>query len=143
MNISQHFDIREFVSPETWERNGPDSIKFIDPKLIDLAEFMRKYFGASVIINNWHTGGNFKNRGFRDFDSKVGGFTSQHRQGKAFDCNIKGFTIAELHKAIKKDERAFYAAGLRRIEDIKDAPTWLHCDIKDGIDNKIVVFRAK
>lgn len=142
MKISEHFDIREFVSKATFERNGEDSVKLIDPKIIALAEFLRKYFGSSVTINNWHTGGNFQNRGFRDYDSPTGSPTSMHRQGKAFDCNIKGFTISDIHKAIKKDEQAFFNAGLRRVEDIKDAPTWLHCDIKETGLNKILFFRA-
>lgn len=143
MKISDNFDIREFVSKATYERNGDDSVKFIDPKIIQLAEFLRKYFGEAVTINNWHTGGNFQNRGFRDFDSSVGGQNSMHRQGKAFDCNIKGFTIAELHKAILKDQITFYNAGLRRIESLEDAPTWLHCDIKEtGLKNQIQVFKV-
>jgi len=142
MKVSEHFDIREFVSKATWERNGVDSIKLIDKRLIDLAEFYRKYFGSAVTINNWHTGGNFQNRGFRDFDSNVGGKTSMHRTGQAFDCNIKGYTIADLHKAISKDQNSFYNAGLRRIEDIKDAPTWLHSDLKDvGLFGKIYIFK--
>lgn len=143
MKISENFDIREFVSKATFDRNGSDSVKFIDPALIKLAEFLRSYFGAAVTINNWHTGGNFQNRGFRDFDSKVGGQTSMHRQGKAFDCNIKGYTIQQLHKAIMSDQAAFFNAGLRRIESLEDAPTWLHCDIKEtGFKNQIHVFKV-
>ena len=143
MKVSEHFDIREFVSEATWNRNGEDSIKLIDKRLIDLAEFYRKYFGSAVTINNWHTGGNFQNRGFRDFDSNVGGKNSMHRTGKAFDCNIKGYTIAELHKAIMREQQAFYNAGLRRIEDINAAPTWLHSDLKDmGMVGKIYVFKV-
>lgn len=141
MKISENFDIKEFVSKATFDRNGADSVKLIDPKIIELAEFLRRYFGAPVTINNWHTGGRFEQRGFRDFDSGVGGQGSQHRLGKAFDCNIKGYTIQQLHKAIMKDQATFFNAGLRRIESIEDAPTWLHCDIKEtGYKNQIHIF---
>jgi len=50
MKVSEHFDIREFISKATWERSGEDSIKLIDKRLIDTTIAIGKTCGVWGVI---------------------------------------------------------------------------------------------
>jgi len=81
--ISKHFNLREFQSPDTGE------VK-INSKLIEKLELLRQRFGRSIIINS----------GYRtpEHNAKVGGSkNSLHVQGKAVDIRkVEGLTIDEM-----------------------------------------------
>ena len=81
--ISKHFNLREFQSPDTGE------VK-INSKLIEKLELLRQRFGRPVIINS----------GYRtpEHNAKVGGSkNSLHVQGKAVDIRkVEGYTIDEM-----------------------------------------------
>lgn len=149
MKVSQNFDIREFVPKAIWDYFKEGSTKFIDKQIVDLAEFYKffftEYYKAQdsnvdqviIKVNDWHLGGQFKNRGYRTPDTTVGGKYSQHKLGNAFDCEIlikykdgrlKEADYPKIHDIICENHNEFYSHGLRCIEDHKVATGWLHSD---------------
>lgn len=140
MRVSKNFVIQEFVPKEIYEKWGDKSIWFVRPEVIKLAQFYRDYFGASVTVNNWSSGGNFNYRGFRPPNCAIGASLSQHRFGNGFDCNIKGITPDEARAEIMKNQEAFMAAGLTTLEDGNIAKTWIHSDLRTtNLDHILIV----
>lgn len=131
MQVSKHFDLREFVDPATFEQEGEHSAELIDKKLIDIAEFVREELGKPVAINNWHTGGQFKESGLRNQNTSTGAKKSAHKLGKAIDVKSSGMGGKEWYEFVKKHAKKLYDLGLRRIEDKKIATTWCHMDTKE------------
>lgn len=129
MQVSKDFDLREFVDPATWQIRGEKSIELIDARLITLVQFMRDYFGVPVTINDWHTGGKYKESGLRTFMSKTGATYSQHKFGRAADLKFSGLTPEYVRKEIRRNWPVFMDKGLTCIE--KDTPTWVHIDCRN------------
>lgn len=44
MRISTNFDIREFVPKSIWDKYGINSVWFISPKIIEIAEFYKTFW---------------------------------------------------------------------------------------------------
>lgn len=126
MKISQHFNLEEFVPQDIFNQYGEKSIWFIDPRLINLAEFIRTFFNKPMTIN----GNGLNERGFRSPDSSTGAKLSQHKFGRAIDFNIQGLTPQQVYDTILKNKDAFMKAGLTTMEDIKMTPTWTHVDVR-------------
>ncbi|TAJ71168.1 MAG: hypothetical protein EPO45_20325 [Sphingobium sp.] len=131
MKISKNFVLQEFVYPEAFAKHGADAIDFIDKKLIDIAEFIRTKIGVPITINNWHTGGQFKESGLRNPNTTTGAKLSQHKLGKAIDTKAKGYDGQKWYDFVKANSKALYDLGVRRIEHKSLATTWLHIDLKE------------
>ena len=129
MKVSHNFELQEFVDPIIYRMRGDKSIELLDPKIIQIAEFIRGHFGAPVIINNWHNNGQYSESGLRRFDCCTGAKYSQHKYGRAIDVKIKGVTdYEEIRNEIRKNFALFRLVGLTTIE--RGTPTWLHCDCR-------------
>ncbi len=133
MKVSEHFDIRELVSPDMWETFRADSVKFIDDRIIALLERIRELSGGrSITVNNWHRGGKFRYRGYRPESCNTGARNSMHRQGKAVDFDISGMTAEQSRQLIRDNQTELMRLGLRRME--RGVP-WVHIDLKEtGLD---------
>lgn len=171
MKVSQNFDIREFVSKETWDKWGERSIQFLTKSVIALAQYYSQFFNiyftkkdpnvvkVKVVINDWLYGGSKQQRGYRNPAqyAKGGQFEktplseSQHRRGNAFDCDIilvykDGREVevsqAELHQIIKANWLEFKNNGLTTIEALEDAPTWLHSDCRNTNSPNLLIVNA-
>lgn len=139
MKISQHFNLEEFVPQNVFQQWGTNSIWFIDPKIIVLAEFIRTFFNKPITINNWTSGGQYNYSGFRDPDCPVGAKMSQHRFGRAIDVKVTGMTPQAVYGAILANKQVFMKAGLTTMEAIADTPTWVHCDIRQTGKSDILI----
>lgn len=140
MEISEHFDIREFIPPEIWSKFGTQSRWFVRPEIVNFAEFVRNHFGKSVTINNWHTGGSFHYRGLRTPECTEGAANSQHRYMNAIDLNVSGMTSDEVYDHILANEKLFMEAGLTTLEDKAMTKGWTHCDFRNtGLDKILIV----
>ena len=142
MKVSPHFDLMEFVPQGIWDQYGPKSLWFVDMRLIEGAEWLRGYFNAAIIINNWHTGGPFQNRGFRHPDSTVGGKLSQHKAGRAIDFNVVGIKPQKVWSMLVDDwqtvaQHTFFTT----IEDIDDTPSWVHIDGRSNKSNEPLIVK--
>lgn len=167
MKVSKNFVAQEFVPPEIFSNPSLVATWFINQRCVELAEFYKEYFTAYykkkygsdkvktvlIIINDWHTGGVKKDRGFRTPDCTEGGKLSQHRFKDAFDCDIiivfaSGERIEadyrEVQKEIIANEKLFMAKGLTAIEDPEFALTWLHSDCRWIINQtSILIVKPK
>jgi len=126
-----NFKPQDFINPTTYAKLGDASIDLIDHKLIVLADFIYEDTGLKPYINNWHEGGQYKESGLRDKDSKTGAPKSTHKLGKGMDLKIKGWSGKEWYEYVKKNFKKLYELGLRRIEDKSIATTWCHMDTKE------------
>ena len=138
---SEHFVLQEFINPADFEQHKEDSIDLIDKKLIDIAEFIRIDTEKPVTINNWHTGGQYKESGLREANTTTGAPKSAHKVGKAIDVKIAGWNGMHWYEYVKKNAKQLYQLGVRRIEDKKIATTWCHIDTKEhGEPNVITII---
>jgi len=165
MRISKNFDIREFVPKETWDKWGVKSVWFIDNRIPLLAQGIKEFLVKCYVnkdpnivdvqlnVNNWHLGGQQQLKGYRPPTCTIGGKESQHRFGRGFDADIilvykngtkKEVPVAEIHGIIKANWSVFKSLGLTTIESVKDAPTWMHFDIRDtGMEELFIVNAIK
>lgn len=139
--ISSHFIIEEFVPKELFAQFGDKSIWFIDQRIIDIAETIRTRFNLPVIINNWHTGGQFNNRGFRMPDAAVGGKLSQHKFGRGIDINVQGKTAQEVYKDIVENFSIYSKTGLTTVEDISFTAGWTHLDCRKTNQSTLLIVK--
>lgn len=140
--ISTYFYLYELVPKEIYERWGERSISFLDKKILLLADFIRDRFGKPMIINNWHEGGLFSYRGFRQRSCEVGGDLSQHRFGRAIDFNISGLTAQEVYKDIIDNQDMYMKAGATTVEGIEFTTGWTHIDIRQLLEiNKLLIVK--
>lgn len=149
--VSQNFDIREFVCKRLFALFGINSTWFINPKMVNIAEFYKTFFthyfkkkygndkvvNVLIRINNWHTGGSKQWSGVRLKECEQYKEFSQHSFFNGFDCEIiivfkdgtqKEVDYKEIHEVIQANEAEFMANGVTCIESIEFAPGWLHTD---------------
>lgn len=141
IKVSNNFDLREFVGPDLYKKYGSSSVWFVRPQIVFLAQFIRDYFGKRMIINDWHKGGKFTERGFRLPDSKTGAKLSQHKLAGAIDFNIEGMTSDEVRSSILENPVTFMDKGLTTLEHADYAPTWVHGDIRWTGMPKILIVK--
>ena len=127
--ISKHFDLREFVTPEAYTALGDNAIWLIDHRLVDVVEALRDHFQAPIIINNWHTGGQYHESGLRNFDTATGAKYSQHKYGRAADLKIAGVDPETARQEIRTWFSSFNILGLTTIE--LNTPSWVHVDCRN------------
>ena len=139
IKVSENFYLDEFIQPNIYKKFKAKSIWFLDIRLIRIAQLLRDITGRAVTINNWYTGGSYKDSGLRMLSGGIGATYSQHRYGRAIDVKVEGLTISELLDVIVDNEQAFRNAGLTTIEDIKYTPTWMHLDVRYS-DNQDILY---
>lgn len=138
MKISADFDIREFVPEATWKRHGRKSIRFIDPKVIAIAQHLRDLTNAPVVINNWDNYSlvKYEFSGYRPPTTRIGAKESQHRFGRAIDVKVGGMKTRDVYNLVMAHSGEFLKLGLTTIEDVEFTPTWLHLDCRNIGDKK-------
>jgi hypothetical protein len=134
IKFSDHFYLDELVPKEIYMTFYEKSIMFLDPRTKDIIEGVRNYFGVPLIINNWWTGGNRHESGFRLPNTTTGALYSQHKFGRAFDMVFPAKTDYEkIRETIRERYDSFKKMGITTIET--NTPTWLHCDCRQtGLD---------
>jgi hypothetical protein len=120
VKVSKSFFADEFLYP------GETDINKIDLRLIEVAQWVRDTTGKPVTINNYATGGQYKESGLRDVNTATGAKKSAHKEGKAIDIKVKGMTAKEVYDWCLDHQMELYAMGIREIEDTKYTPTWTH-----------------
>lgn len=125
----RHFQVQEFVDPESYRTRGEKSISVMDWRMLWTADKIREYFRKPMVINNWHVGGNRKWSGIRFENSPEFSKFSQHTYGRAIDFYIKGIQSNEVRNTIigNPQEEAFQY--ITTIEDF-DGMSWVHVDCR-------------
>lgn len=142
MEVSKHFDLREFVPSDIWEGYGENAKWFIDIRVFQSMEYIRSIFDAPITINNWHTGGTFQNRGFRHPLSTVGARLSQHKFGRAIDFNVEGITSTAVFNTLKSEWSKIAAnTWFTTMEDPAIATTWTHIDMRHTGSKQLLIVK--
>ena len=134
----KYFKIQELVSADVYKKYGEGAWKFIDEKLIITIDEIREHFNKPILINSYKR--NLHQRGLRAnkdtiVRNKKGYYISQHCLGKAVDFNVVGMSIEDAYNELVKHHKKF--KYLKRIENIKHTPTWIHIDVANVDDFKI------
>lgn len=120
VKCTTNFFADEFLPP------GEADISKMDTKIILVAQWIREQLGKPVIINNYATGGQYKESGLRDINSTTGAKKSAHKEGKAIDIKVPGMTAKEVWDWCMDRQMELYAMGVREIEDQRFCPSWVH-----------------
>lgn len=133
--LKKYFDIRELVCSHTFEKFGQRSWQFFDRDFLDVLLIIRRdILKVPMVVNSYHTGGDFSQRGFRcnicqipkDKTLKGQMYLSAHCNGAAIDFDAKGLTVNEVHQKIK-DNALLLPCKVRMEANV----TWNHLDVYD------------
>ncbi len=146
IKVNSNFYLDEFVDPHTYFNNVDHGLSLMDVRLFDIAQLLRYHYMKPIYINNWwsyyldhkdtwdiehiikriESNKNInKWSGLRTARCAIGAPQSAHREAKAIDP--KGNEIA-FFKIVKNNAEVFYSLGVRRLEDVRITPGWLHID---------------
>lgn len=133
---SKHFDIREYVPPETYLARGEKAWMLIDPRLIVVMDVIREELKAAITINDWMWGGDRLWSGLRLAGSPYYSGYSQHTFGRATDFLVKGYTANEVRAIIVRlfKQGKLPVKGLR----LELKVSWVHLDLANVVG--IVLF---
>ena len=140
-----NFYVYEFVAPEIWEKWGNRSIRYIQASIVIAAQFLREKSGVSITINNYKSGGSYRDSGTRTLESyqrmyggKSKGQTkylstySMHKFCGAIDLKIGKMTSHQMASLVDEYEEELMKIGIRRIENPDKTKgrnrDWLHID---------------
>ena len=154
MKVSNNFDIRELVPETIWDAYGERSVWFIDPRTIAFLQELRDIFEeiypkqVSIVINNWHMGGNRSKSGFRLPTETMGAKFSQHKFGRAVDIQVfvgnskdrSQLDSKEVNRIIFANEQRLMAKGLTTVENVEYTKGWNHLDCRPtGLSKLLIV----
>ncbi len=138
MKVSKDFSLAEFIPPDIYEMSPVNGTWFLDPRIITIAQFLRDRYKLPVVINNYLTGGQYQNSGYRDPLSSVGAMFSQHKFGRAIDVKVEGMFPEEIRQDVIRNWNIFKAVGVTTLEI--NTPTWVHLDCRyTGLDTLFIV----
>lgn len=156
VKATEHFYWDEFICPELYDLFKDRWHELIDPMVLVIAEWLRVETGKPIVINNWATGGQFKNSGVRSQECKEGAPNSAHkcklngttvaRWGTAADLKVQDYSEKDLYDLIKKNARDLFNKGLRQIEHYsltvnpKTGEGWVHISTRATGKNCIQVI---
>jgi hypothetical protein len=142
MRLTPRLLLEEYVSPRVFEQYGIRASRFICKTLLNattqLVLDLEEEYGRpiSVSINTWLWGGTRVASGLRMPGTPHYSITSAHAWGKGDDKQFKFkdgdkevLPTKEVYEFIIKNEKKYYELGIRRMEDLRDAPTWIHWDV--------------
>jgi hypothetical protein len=130
MKVATNFNIQDFVHPSVFNSMEDHGLSLLHPDLIDSTQKLREHIDVRMILNNWHSGGTFQNRGWRPQASKVGAKNSLHKKGMAIDFHSPDVTMKELFVLVW-DARFWIVenTAFRIIENFEFTPGWIHLGI--------------
>lgn len=143
MNISPNLTIEEVVPPETYQKYGQNSIWFIDRRIINVFEIIRKDLGP-LIVNTWSLpepkilGEILTYCGYRPPGCTTGAPESDHKARMALDLHSLKWKAEEMREYVRKNFVKLNEAGLTTIE--LGTATWLHISSRwTGLDKLLEV----
>ena len=129
----KYFKIQELVSPIVYNKWGDMAWMFFNPEVLKDLDTIRETYGSPIIINNWTRGGSLKQCGLRsNMDEMVKAkkilYLSAHCLACGFDLHASNGNNKSLWQhcynlILNKKLKMF-----KRLENLKDTPTWTHCD---------------
>jgi len=129
----KHFIVEQLVPPEIHSSRGESAWELLDSNLLVTLDQLFEFFGP-ITVNNWHTGGSYKESGLRLWATKTGAAFSQHKYGRAADCKPIKVTPQFMYAEILKNPSRFPL--LTTMEDIASTSAlgggWVHLDVRNN-----------
>jgi hypothetical protein len=126
--IPRYFDVREFVPPEVYKALGASSWQVMDPRMIWTLDQIRAFYKRPITVNNWHTGGPFKYRGFRPRSyTETTAAYGDHYMGRATDFDVAGMSAEEFRKQIRMN---LGNPMFRYVTICEEGVNWVHLGIR-------------
>lgn len=98
-----------------------------DDNLKETIEVIRSEIDRPMICNNWAKQGQFQQRGFRSYDCSIGAPKSAHKEGKAIDFDIVGYTAEQARNLIVQRCIKKLTHPIR----IEEGVNWIHIDVRE------------
>lgn len=137
--VPKYFKDYELLPPEVIESAGVNALLLMDERILIALDAVRKLIGFPVIVNNWHSGGSFTQRGFRT--EVIGAKYSQHRYGRAVDFDVQGMTAEQVRNAIAGAWKT--STPLQNIRRMEADVSWVHIDCAPvECSNGPVIFKG-
>lgn len=146
--VSKYFSLVELVGPKEYNRDKDLCWRYLRTEFLhDLLIIRRDILQVPMYANNWKTGGNFDERGFRSNISDImkskttSGklYISAHSLGCALDFDAKGMTAEQARKKIM-EKSSVLPYPIRLEKDV----TWVHFDTFDTVNGskstKVILF---
>lgn len=143
-NVKRYFALTELVGHDVAAKYGDLAWAFIDPRLLEVLLWLREGLNIPLVCNT----ASLQQRGLRTNMSplvqektKAGKmYLSAHCLGKGIDLSSGKMSARDMRKWIRKhiDE----CPHAIRLEGDKSAPTWIHVDVMNITDNKLVIFEV-
>lgn len=139
----KYFGIKELVSPVVYNKFGENSWMFFDQHFLEDLDLIRSTWQSAIIINSWAS--NLKQCGLRsNMDDLVknqkGLYLSSHTMGKGADLHDCNNQNAKLHSHVCSLINNGKLKKIRRVENLKNTPTWVHVDCFQTSGDKLIIF---
>ena len=121
----RHFKTQELVTPYAFDKLGDGALILLDDRILRALDAVRDIFDVPITVNNWHIGGGFDQRGWRD-DSDTGAKFSQHRFGRAIDFDVQGLDADYVRQVIATAWQS--DRDIQQITRMEVGITWCHVD---------------
>ncbi len=130
----RHFRIQELVPRAVFEKYGPASWWFLDPRLCNLLDFLRSRYGKAW-VNNWEAGQ--EQRGLRtEGGISSAGVRSFHFQGMGADVTFPGTPAEEVREDLLRLYGPDGTPGPNPIcaflRGLEDKVNWVHVDVRNS-----------
>jgi hypothetical protein len=125
----QYFKPQEFIPQSDWNQWGELAMRYINPKLPIIMDYLRDYFASSITINTWHIGGGIDGRCMRRPGDPAYKLYSDHTSGNAVDFTVSGIEASMVQKLILADADNLISLGVTGMEN--GTPTWTHLSVAD------------
>ena len=133
----KHFELWELVPPSIINQYGDQAWEFLDERALRTLDKLRDKFGV-CIINDYGFSREFlkkigrenrrpdKYSGYRPISCRIGAANSQHRHGRAFDCDFIESSTDNVRQYIIDHPKEF-----RYITGLELKVPWLHFDTRN------------
>jgi hypothetical protein len=134
---SEYFEIHELI-PELMYHQVKEEVlwRMIPTKLIETIDAIKYHFpNGTMMINNYEWGGDRHWSGLRLAGQPFYSSTSQHSYLKATDSVFNKYNVYDIRKYIIKNPHKFPHIGGLELN-----VSWLHTDIRDKPNGKVIAF---
>ena len=143
-NIKRYFALPELVGREVYAKYGELAWAFLDTCLLEVILWMREGLGIPLVCNTVA----LQQRGLRtnlsplvQEKTKAGKmYLSAHCLGKGVDLSSSKMSANDMRRWVR--QHIAECPHPIRLEGDKSAPTWLHIDVMNITDNKLVIFEV-
>ena len=138
----RHFDLKELVCPDIYNKFGDVAWQFFDDKMLMTLDLLRDQLGP-IYVNNWDSGGQFDERGFRCIQCSLVKkaikekrlYVSPHMTGQGVDFDVEGMTASQTRIWILSNQIKL-GFPIRLEKNV----TWVHLDTRQGDQGKVTLF---